>query len=805
MSRYFKRLSKILVISFVVLYCLIWLLSPAIIRYVANSHGLPKHLSLTSASSIRYNPFTAHLSISDLEMQTNKQDSVLKLQTLEVELHLHQLLFDKIYVSEFNVNGVLIPVTISESTLNVAGFELMNEEPESSGTEKKIAQDANEPNDGALYEIIIPKLNLTDAKIELTHLAQTYNIQLDSFVLDDILLSKEEQDIQLNLLSQFNGAPIEVALNAQLLQQRGKVSLDLNAKDIALSSAQAFLPASISALDGNVSYASKVEVDIEKDKTLANISELILSIEDLHVEQGNIAIDLASQQIQSNDVSVLLQAKSPVSVKTVLNYVVDDISAKSVGGEALLADISKLAIENIALEFEQNIPKVNIASIKVANSQFSKNTLKNMPALASFNQLSINSIEYAPELIAVDEVTLAGLSSNVLLDEEKNLATLVALVSNETKTSHNMPKESTIDSEQVVQEPVSDEVNDAAKLVFRLGKFALVDEAVIDFKDKSVTPHYERNVSIKHLSLKNIDNSKPELETLFNMQGKSDKYASFELKGHGLAFAPQRELTLDAVIKEVSLPGVSSYIKDALQYEIESGQLDVNIAANLIGTQIDGDVDLLLRGVEFTAADDHEAGTLTDQTSVPFNIALGMLKDSDGNVELSVPLAGDTSSPSFGFTGFLTLLVKQATMSAAKDYLINTFVPYASVMKVAMAAGEYALKLRINDLDYTPEQIKLSPEQTEFSRQMSVMLEDRDEINVKLCAIAIPADIGVITAEQAHQANNVERLKMISQQRVDTFKTYMVEQLNVPSAKLLLCTPQIDTSNEAKPRIEFVI
>ena len=182
-----------------------------------------------------------------------------------------------------------------------------------------------------------------------------------------------------------------------------------------------------------------------------------------------------------------------------------------------------------------------------------------------------------------------------------------------------------------------------------------------------------------------------------------------------------------------------------------------------------------------------------------------MLKDSDGNVELALPLSGDTSSPSFGLSGLLTLLVKQATMSATKDYLITTFVPYASVMKVAMAAGEYALKLRINDLTYLPQQIELNEEQIEFSRQMSVMLEDRSDINVKLCAIAIPQDIGLDNGDDALLEDNVKRLQAISTQRVDSFKSYMVEKLKVPSAKLLRCTPQVDTSKNAKARIEFVI
>ncbi len=144
-------------------------------------------------------------------------------------------------------------------------------------------------------------------------------------------------------------------------------------------------------------------------------------------------------------------------------------------------------------------------------------------------------------------------------------------------------------------------------------------------------------------------------------------------------------------------------------------------------------------------------------------------------------------------------------MSAAKDYLITTFVPYASVMKVAMAAGEFALKLRINDLNYAAGETELTTQQLEFSRQMSVMLADRGEVNVKLCAIATASDIELVDISTINQAENIERLKAISRQRAENFKTHMVEQLNVPSARLLFCTPQIDSSKDAKARIKFVI
>ncbi len=804
MGRYLKRLSQILIITFLVLYCLIWLFSPLMMRYVINNHGLPKPLFLTEESSIRYNPFTAHLSISHLEMKLSEQNSALKLQTLNAELNLHQLFFDKIYVAEFNLDGIFIPVTVNDSSLNIAGIELRGENSQSSVPTPEAQTNSTETN--FPYQVIIPAFNLTNARVEVKHFTQKHTIQLDSVSLHDVLLSKSEQDIKLNLISKLDGAPIELAINAQLLQQQGKISIDLKGQDIALASAQTFLPASITELIGEVSYVSKIDIDIAQEQTTAHIKELLVSIDDLHVEQDNIVLDIKGQQLESENLTIIVKEHHPISVNAMVNFAMNGISAKSKDELALFADIANLSANNIAFQYQDNIANVQVERLDVADSQFSKNRIENIPALAVFKQLSIKKLEYTPDHISVNDITLAGLMANVLLDKNKNIATLVPFANNNDKVRDDaLAKSASTVNQSAEHELTKAKTKTLTQPVFKLGQLTLLDAAQVNFKDSSVTPHYVRNFTINQLLLSDVDSGKPTQEVVLNMQGNSDKYASFDVKARGLPFASEQQFKVNAVVKELSLPSVSSYIKDALKYEIESGQLDITLDAGLTGNQLNGDVDLLLRGIEFTAADDYETGSLTDKTSVPFNVALGMLKDSDGNVEFSLPLTGDTSSPSFGFSGLLTLLVKQATMSAAKDYLITTFVPYASVMKVAMAAGEFALKLRVNDLDYQAGETDLTPEQLEFSRQMSVMLADRGAINVKLCAIATASDIELTDASQAHLAENITRLNAISQQRVEVFKAYMVEQLKVPSARLLFCTPQIDSSKGAKARIKFVI
>ncbi|UZE97164.1 DUF748 domain-containing protein [Alkalimarinus alittae] len=336
-----------------------------------------------------------------------------------------------------------------------------------------------------------------------------------------------------------------------------------------------------------------------------------------------------------------------------------------------------------------------------------------------------------------------------------------------------------------------------------MGAFNLKNDAHIYFTDNGVSPAYKRHFIVTTLNAGPFDTQRPDDESLYTVVGKSDKYASFNFSGRAKPFSATPFYHLNGFFHEVSLPGISAYIKEALRYEIQSGQLDLGLDVTLTGDIIDGEADVLLRGIELTAADDHEAGSINDQTSVPFNMALGLLKDGDGNVELSLPLLGDINSPSFGLSGFMTLVIQQATLSAAKDYLMTTFVPYASVVKVAIVAGEFALKVRVNDLVYPAGEVALQPEHDVFLEEFSALMKDKEDVSLKLCAVAVAADIDKPAGTKMTEASDIEQLNAISNQRVENFKDYMVDEEGISSSRLLLCTPQINSSKDAKPSLTF--
>ena len=214
---------------------------------------------------------------------------------------------------------------------------------------------------------------------------------------------------------------------------------------------------------------------------------------------------------------------------------------------------------------------------------------------------------------------------------------------------------------------------------------------------------------------------------------------------------------------------------------------------------------ILLQGLETGIADSDETGELIEQGALPLNVALGLLKDGDGNVELDVPLSGSTSDPQFGLSSVAGLITEKAVLLATQEYLLKTFIPYANIVSAAMAVGELALKLRFDDLPYQAKQIEISEDQQAYLTAFIALMKDKEDTRINICAISTPADINLKTGSKVTDKSKIKELKTIAEQRELAFKDYMIKHGNIASSRLLLCAPKIDSSEGAQPRIELSV
>lgn len=477
--------------------------------------------------------------------------------------------------------------------------------------------------------------------------------------------------------------------------------------------------------------------------------------------------------------------------------VISNIRARNNDTGTVLASLGRFDSGKVQITLAG--PNVTFASEQIRFEELvaSHNLQQEQPALVAIDFIELNQLSASPEELNLAQLRIGEGDVSVNIDDSGELLTLVdfqSLIPANTSASSN------------TLEPIEAESQPAAPMTIRLKQLILSETVNIKIDDQQNSHGFSKAFELHQLEVNDLDSSQPEQPTTLALGLKDADYFTLQTDGTLQPFLANPKVDLVSQVREFPLNEIAPYLKDSLGFEVLSGQLDADINAHVAEDQLDSEVVLFLRGANFASSDKPEESNLIGKTAIPLNVALNMLKDGDGNIKLKVPIKGDVTDPSFGMQHILGLVVKKVVLAQAKDYLMTTFVPYAKVVSVAFAAGEQALKVRLEDLPYQANQIAPQAEQIEFAAQLGQLMTDKPSLVVNVCgvaradeAIAAQPAKGEITATAALAA------PAISIERARSFKDYLVQNYAIESSRLLTCSDQVEEKEKAEPRIEFKV
>lgn len=779
---------KVLIIFFFCLYLLIWLVSPFV-----SQHYIQKSLDnygvvLSQESSVRYNPFISQITINDLSIQKNN-DTVLEIENLTVEMSLFRLLIKEIYISSLTAQGIEGKVEILEDKMIIAGIEI----PQSAPTEKQ-----EETSDAPDYQLVMPTFEIKKSVIDLTLQKTDLKVELNNITLNNLLADQHAQSAELISEIALGKSIFQLNADADLIQGQGEIISSININQFELAQLLPWLPKNITKLSGLINFNSQQKIQFNDSSTYTSLDNTNFTLSQLAVEQEDITLSVESNAISFPKAEVILNKDESLTVLGKGEFNTKNINiVKTQQPHLTLSHIENVSVDDISITSPEFIPTVVLNKIVINNVIVSDNKDDDAAALTQFKELTLNDVTISQLATDINTIFLSDLVVDARINENKVLTSFSPLLAkNSEEDQKKLPQQETV-------KELKNNAEEKESYQFSLNEFQLSNTANITFVDASMQPTFQQSLTLDKFSLTNINSRSPDQDGLLIIEGKNNQYAHINVNGILKPFLEKPFYAVKGEIKEVSLPAISAYVKDSLNYEIKSGQLDFSIDTKLSGDDVSGDANILLRGIDFTAANDHEVDSIKDQTAIPFSVALGMLKDSQGNVDLSLPLSGNINDPSFGVSGFMGLLIKQATMMAAKDYLMTTFVPYANVVSIAMSAGEMLLKVRFNDLEFSPKETELAASHQTFLQQFSTLMNDKPDTQITLCAIATPEDADLPLGKKITDKTIIDDLHQLSLKRTHNFKQLMTSKHNIASSRLLLCTPQIDSAKDAKPRISF--
>lgn len=210
----------------------------------------------------------------------------------------------------------------------------------------------------------------------------------------------------------------------------------------------------------------------------------------------------------------------------------------------------------------------------------------------------------------------------------------------------------------------------------------------VDFSDFFIKPNYRAHLSElggRVSGLSSASGSAGEVE----LRGLVEGSAPINITGRINPLAEQLFLDIKASARGIELAPLSPYSGKYVGYGIEKGKLSVNIAYKIENDQLTAQNNVILDQLTFGARVDSP-----DAIKAPVLLAVSLLQDRNGVIDLNLPISGSLSDPQFSIGGIVVkvivnLIVKAVTSPFA--LLGSLFGSDAELDHVAFEPGRAVL------------------------------------------------------------------------------------------------------------------
>ncbi|MDF3832362.1 DUF748 domain-containing protein [Cupriavidus basilensis] len=259
----------------------------------------------------------------------------------------------------------------------------------------------------------------------------------------------------------------------------------------------------------------------------------------------------------------------------------------------------------------------------------------------------------------------------------------------------------------------------AAKPQIRIGGVT-VEKGNINFSDFFVKPNYTANLTDMKGSVSKVSSLDPTPADL-TLAGRIDDDAPVNIDGKLNPLADQLYLDIAAKAAGVELTRLTPYAAKYAGYPITKGKLTVDVAYKIENGKLDARNHLYLD--QLTFGDKVDSPTAT---KLPVLLAVSLLKDRNGVIDINLPVAGSLSDPEFSIGGVIVRVIVNLLTKAITS-------PF-SLIASAFGGGD-----ELGYVEFAPGTATLTPAAAQKIATLGKALADRPALRLEISGRIDPA------------------------------------------------------------------
>jgi hypothetical protein len=315
-------------------------------------------------------------------------------------------------------------------------------------------------------------------------------------------------------------------------------------------------------------------------------------------------------------------------------YLADQVNFSLTGGE--VGSKGVLTIETggdgaLKVNYEGGVQVTDFASVEKDASQ----------DLLKWKSLDLGGIQFAlqPMQLRINEINLAEFYARLILgaDGRLNLQKLAA-----QKTGASAPEETK------EAKPAEPQAAAPTEKQISIGKINL-QAGNVYFSDFFVKPNYSANLTGVQGSISEL---KPDAPGDVAIQAKLDDAAPVDIQGKLNPLSKDLYMDIAADAREIELNPMSPYSIKYVGYGIERGELSFKVKYKVENRKLDAQNQIILN--QLTFGEKVESPTAT---KLPVLLAVALLKDRNGVIDVNLPISGSLDSPEFSVGGIILRII----------------------------------------------------------------------------------------------------------------------------------------------------
>lgn len=464
----------------------------------------------------------------------------------------------------------------------------------------------------------------------------------------------------------------------------------------------AFNDGSIDLLERSVSdgtYYRISNLNIKSGKVTTDLSKPISYTTSLHVSADPQTFSDASKGALSSSGSVVI-AEQTVQGKAAIEQLVLSQFQQYVSPHANVTLEDGLFNLNVEFDgaFNNAADKDDIDSLNVKAST-SINNLSVLDDASSpllqWQSLNVDNIEFdhASNQLSVDNIHLQAPFARLIIDEAKqtNVSKLIVASSDKSANSESSSETGSATTSKAsnanVPAGTTAEPSQANELAIAVNTIS-IENGKAYFADHSLTPKFASAIESLNGKVLGID-SRSTSPANVDITGKIDNYAPVKLAGTIHPLKDDIDLDLDFSVKGAELTSVNPYSGTYMGYYIDKGLLSLAVQYKLNGKALEGKNRVVIDQLTLGKKSNSEQAL-----SLPLGLAIALLEDRNGVIDLGLDVSGDIDSPDFSFGSIIlnaigNIITKAVT--APFSLLANLVGSDDELDNVEFGFGEHSL------------------------------------------------------------------------------------------------------------------